>query len=126
MFRLYVTPVFCQFYVCLIKLLLISLLPQYLPLLNSIHILLLLIHISLTASVYTTVDVAVERFTSFAVTKVNCTIFEPPSKFLTYPSQASCVRVVSLSSLCSPSPTTLSGSLSLKLRRYYIGRKCNY
>ena len=38
---------------------------QYLPLLKSIPILLPLIHISLTGSVYTTVAVAVERYTTF-------------------------------------------------------------
>ena len=45
---------------------------QYLPLLKSIPILLPLIHISLTDSVYTTVAVAVERYTTFveALSKV--------------------------------------------------------
>ena len=45
---------------------------QYLPLLKSIPILLPLIHISLTGSVYTTVAVAVERYTTFveALSKV--------------------------------------------------------
>ena len=45
---------------------------QYLPILKSIPILLPLIHISLTGSVYTTVAVAVERYTTFveALSKV--------------------------------------------------------
>ena len=45
---------------------------RYLPLLKSIPILLPLIHISLTGSVYTTVAVAVERYTTFveALSKV--------------------------------------------------------
>ena len=37
---------------------------QYLPLLKSIPVLVPLIHISLTASVYTTVAVAVERYST--------------------------------------------------------------
>ena len=41
---------------------------QYLPLLKSIPILVPLIHISLTASVYTTVAVALERYTTFSKT----------------------------------------------------------
>ena len=71
---------------------------QYLPLLKSIPILLPLIHISLTGSVYTTVAVAVERYTTFveALSKVMVDVdSEIYDKIIL--SQQTCARVGSSS-----------------------------
>jgi hypothetical protein len=87
-------------------------------LLKSIPTLLPLIHISLTASVYTTMAVAVERYSTLidALKKVikNKIFGQTHNLFSQLPSAMD--GSLSSSFSCSPSPTILSGSLSSMLR----------
>ena len=91
--------------------------PQYLPLLKSIPILLPLIHISLTASVYTTMAVAVERYSTLidALKKlIKIKLFK--HRYNVFSRLPSAMDGSSSSSFSfSPSPTILSGSLSSML-----------
>ena len=66
---------------------------QYLPLLRAIPILVPLIHISLTGSVYTIVAVALERYTTMveALSKVTVNLIKRLNNVSFYHSQLPCV-----------------------------------